>query len=104
MNSFDRLERNIKKLKENIVQEHDKIEKNKEKYEAHKITKRVFNAKRKHIEEKIRAKDSRIRLFQGMLTKKKRNLEEKAKKREEAKRRERNYFEWSEKNYGKRID
>ena len=64
------------------------------KCESHKITKAEFNIKRRRIEEKIRAMDSRMRVLQGGIAKEKRHLEEKTeekrknKKRSEKKRKE----------------
>ena len=82
------------------------------KCENHKIAKAEFNVKKSHIDEKIRAMDSRMRVLQGGVTKEKRHLEEKAEekrkkeekkaeKKGEKKRREKAYFNWSEKNVDK---
>ncbi len=103
--SFARkLERNILNLEKNIEKDHDKIDELRAKCESHKITKAEFNVKKRHIEEKIRAMDSRMRVLQGGIAKEKRHLEEKAEekhrkrgekpgKKEEAKRRERKFLE-----------
>lgn len=99
-----RLKRNILKLEKNIEKDHDKIDELIAKCESHKITKAEFNVKKRHIEEKIRAKDSRIRVLQGGIAKEKRHLEEKAEekhrqreeksgKKEETKRREKKFLE-----------
>ena len=65
MSFINRLERNIKQFEKNIEKEHEKIEKLRENCENHKITKGEFNVKNRHVEEKIRAMDFRMRILQG---------------------------------------
>jgi chromosome segregation ATPase len=77
MSPVGRLERNIAKLEKSIEKDHEKIDELRTKCESHKITKAEFNVKRIHIEEKIRAMDSRMRVLQGGIAKEKRHLEEK---------------------------
>lgn len=102
MSLVGRLERNIAKLEKSIEKDHGKIDELRTKCESHKIIKAEFNVKRRHIEEKIRAMDSRMRVLQGGIAKEKRHLEEKTeekrKNKKEAERREKNYFKWSEEN------
>ena len=102
MSLAGRLERNIVKLKKNIEKDHEKIDEIGAKCESHNITRGKFSVKRKHIEEKIRAMDSRMRVLQGGIAKDKRHLEEKAEEKrmnkEKAKKREENYHKWSEEN------
>ena len=82
-----RLEKAIAKKVKAIEKEKIKIEVLREKLDSHKITRAEFNIKRKRIEEKIRAMDSRMRVLQGGLTREKRHqeelAEEKKKKKEE---------------------
>lgn len=82
-----RLKKAIAKKVKAIEKEKIKIEVLREKLDSHKITRAEFNIKRKRIEEKIRAMDSRMRVLQGGLTREKRHqeelAEEKKKKKEE---------------------
>ena len=56
-------------------------------YESRKITRATFNLKKKRIEERIRAINSRLRVLRGGIAREKRHEEEKAeikrKKKEE---------------------
>ena len=101
MSFLGRLERNIKKLERNIEKKQKQIENLYDKLESKKITGGEFTIKKKHIEGKIRAMDSRMRVLKGGLVREKHHLEEKAEKEGEKKRRGKAYFEWSEKNVGK---
>ncbi len=88
--SFEkRLQRSIAKKEKDINKEKKKIEVLQEKFDSRKITRAEFNIKKRKIEEKIRAMDSRMRVLQGGLTKEKRHqeeiAEEKKKKKEEKK-------------------
>ena len=65
------------------------------------MTHAEFNLRSEKIQRKIREMDSRKRVFQGAIAKEKRRLEEKDKKKEDRKRREKAFFEWSEKNVSK---
>ena len=65
MSFLGRLERNIKKLERNIEKEQKQIEKLYDKLESKKITGGELTIKKKHIEEKIRAMDSRMRVLKG---------------------------------------
>jgi len=109
MSLIKRLEREIVKLEKHIEKEKMQIENLHDKLESKKITGGEFNIKKKKMEEKIRSNDSRIRVLHGGIAKEKRHLEEKAEekhrekkeqteKKEGAKRKEKNYFEWSDKN------
>ena len=70
----------MQSLKKNIEKESEKIEKLREKYENHKITKGELNVKKIHIEEKIRVMDSHMRVLQGGMAKMKRLRKNKRKK------------------------
>ena len=71
-----RLERSIEKKEKEIEREKTKIAHLQQKLDAGKITRGEFNIKKKHIEEKIRAMDSRIRVLQGGMAREKRHQEE----------------------------
>ena len=89
MSFIKRLELNIEKKERAIKKEKEKIEELKEKCDSHSITRAEFNIKKKHIEEKIRSMDSRMRVLKGGITKERKHLEEiekeKIKKKEEKK-------------------
>lgn len=84
--SFEkRLERAIAKKQKEIGKEKKKIQNLGEKLEVHKITRAEFNIKKRKIEEKIRAMDSRMRVLQGGITREKRHQEELAEEKKKKK-------------------
>ena len=85
MGFIERLERNIAKLEKRIEREEHKIQNLREKCEQKKITKADFNIKKRHIDERINAMKSRIRVLQGGMTKEKRHQEEKAEEKRKKK-------------------
>ena len=85
MSFVGRLERNIEKLEKNIEKEQKQIEELHDKLESKKITSAEFTIKKKRIEAKIRAMDSRMRVLQGGIAKEKRRLEEKAEEKRKGK-------------------
>ena len=106
-----RLERNIAKLEINIEKEEDKIKDLHLKYEQHKIIRVEYIINKRRIENRIKFKNSRMRVLQEGLVKEKRHIdikeeqkrkkrEKKAKEKEEKRLREKAYFEWCEKNGG----
>ena len=84
MGFIERLEKNIARLEKKIEKEQMRIEHLHEKCESKKITKADFNIKKRQIEEKIKAMNSRIRVLQGGMTREKRHLEEKAEEKKKA--------------------
>jgi hypothetical protein len=108
MSYINRLERNIHQLEKFIEKEHIKIKELQLKFEQHKTTRTNFNIKKRKINEKIRATDSRIRVLRGMHAKEKRHLEEKEEEKrkknekklrakDEMKMRERKYLDYNKK-------
>lgn len=87
MGFMERLEKNIARLEKKIEKEQIRIEQLKEKCESKRITKANFNIKKKQIEGKMHAMNSRIRVLQGGMTREKKHQEEKTiekqKKKEE---------------------
>ena len=71
---LEKIERHLSNLSE---KEQKKIENLRVKCESHKITKADFNIKKRPIEERIHAMNSRKRALQGGMTKEKRHEEEK---------------------------
>ena len=65
MSFVGRLERNIAKLEKNIEKEQKQIEELHDKLESKKITSAEFTIKKKRIEAKTRAMDSRMRVGIG---------------------------------------
>ena len=86
---MDRLQKNINKLEKRIERENQKIDSLKQKCDNKQITKADYSLKKKRIEEKIHAMNSRIRVLQGGMTREKKHqhekAEEKRKKKEEMK-------------------
>ena len=89
MSFIDRLQKNINKLEKRIEREQQKIENLHQKCDNKQITKADYSLKKKRIEEKIHAMNSRIRVLQGGMTREKKHIaekqEEKRKKKEEKK-------------------
>jgi len=89
MGFLERLNKKIEVKEKHIAKERERIEDLKEKLDSHKLTRAQYNIKKKHIEEKIRSMDSRMRVLQGAVAKEKRHqeevAEEKKKKKEEKK-------------------
>ena len=85
MSFITRLEKSIEKKERIKDKEKMKIEELREKLDNHSITRAEFNIKKKKIEEKIRAIDSRIRVLQGGISKEKKHQEEKHKIEQEKK-------------------
>ncbi|UCH71737.1 MAG: hypothetical protein JSW62_04895 [Thermoplasmatales archaeon] len=85
MSFIKRLEKNIAKKEKAIDRERMKIAELKAKCDSHKITRADFNIKKRHIEEKIRTLNSRMRVLQGGITKEKRHQEELAEEKERKK-------------------
>ncbi|PNX46233.1 MAG: hypothetical protein BV457_07065 [Thermoplasmata archaeon M9B1D] len=84
--SFEkRLEKAIEKKEKEIEKEKQRITLLQSKLDSGKITRAEFNIKRKRIEEKIRALDSRMRVLQGGLTREKRHQEELVEKKQKEK-------------------
>ena len=82
---IDRLQRNINKLEKRIEREQKKIESLHQRCENKQITKAEYSLKKKRIEEKIHAMNSRMRVLQGGIAREKKHLEEKRKEKEEKK-------------------
>lgn len=73
-----RMEKNIQKLEKKIHKEEQSINQLAVKLESNKITKADFNIKKRQIEERINALNTRIRWYRGGISKEKRVEEEKA--------------------------
>ncbi|MBU0496406.1 MAG: hypothetical protein KKG04_00430, partial [Candidatus Thermoplasmatota archaeon] len=85
MSFENRLHKNIEKLEKNIEKEKSKIAVLHQKCDNKQITKADFTIKKKRIEEKIHAMNSRIRVLQGGLTREKKHQEEKTEKKQKKK-------------------
>ena len=72
-----RLEKNIQRYEKRIEKEEMRIVTLHEKCDNKKITRAEFNLKKREIETRIKALNSRIRSLQGMGVKEKQHLEEK---------------------------
>jgi hypothetical protein len=84
--SFEkRLEKAIAKKEKEIEKEKQRISLLQVKLDSGKMTRAEFNIKRKRIEEKIKALNSRMRVLQGGLTREKRHQEELAEEKEKKK-------------------
>jgi len=87
MSFADRLVKKINAKEKQIAKETLKLDDLKVKLDSHKLTRAQYNIKKKHIEEKLKAMNSRMRGLQGLLAKEKRHQEEreeeKQKKKEE---------------------
>lgn len=84
--SFEkRLEKAIAKKEKEIEKEKQRISLLESKLDSGKMTRAEFNIKRKRIEEKIKALNSRMRVLQGGLTREKRHQDEIAEKKQKNK-------------------
>jgi hypothetical protein len=81
----ERLHKNIEKLEKRIEKEKSKIDVLHQKCDNKQITKADYTIKRKRIEEKIHAMNSRVRVLQGGLAREKKHQEEKAEKKQKKK-------------------
>ncbi|MFH1101190.1 MAG: hypothetical protein V1726_04040 [Methanobacteriota archaeon] len=80
-----RLEKSIHKLEKTVQKEQMKIDHLESRVTSNKITKADFTIKKKQIEERINALNTRVRVLQGGMTKEKRHEEEKAEEKRKKK-------------------
>jgi hypothetical protein len=84
--SFEkRLEKAVEKKEKEIEKEKQRITLLHTKLDSSKITRAEFNIKRKRIEEKIKALNSRMRVLQGGIARERRHQEELAEKKQKEK-------------------
>ena len=85
MGFVERLQKNINKLEKRIEREQKKIESLHQRCESKQITKAEYSLKKKRIEEKIHAMNSRIRVLQGGMAREKKHIEERAEEKRKKK-------------------
>ena len=77
-----RLEKNIQKYEKSIAKEQKKIDQLEIRLANNKLTRADFNIKKRQVEERINALNTRIRWYRGGMTKEKRHEEEKAEEKQ----------------------
>ena len=78
MTTYDRMEKRIEKLEKNLEKNREKIKDLEMKCEAHTISDKRYDSKKRHLTEKIRTLDSQVRVLKGGLVKQKHHKEHNA--------------------------